>query len=63
MKENEAIQILIKHTVANLRGSGTGIRSLPSGKERDEAIRAIERVWHKAHGFPLGENDRHKLCI
>lgn len=63
MKEKEAIQILIRHTTRDLRGSGTGIRSIPCGKEREEAIQAIERVWQKAYGFPFRESDRCKLHI
>lgn len=63
MKEDEAIQILIKHTADNLRGSSCGISSIPSKSKREEAIQAIEKMWRKAYGFPLRESDRYNLGI
>lgn len=63
MKENEAILILIEHTARDLVGSGRGISSIPSEKERKKAVQAIEKMWRKAHGYPLRESDRYNLGI
>ncbi len=61
MSFSKAIQILIRHTESDVRGSGVGIRSLPSDKEKENARVAIQRVWKRAFGYELSNEEAQKL--
>ena len=56
MTKKEALEILIKHTKRDCRGSGTGIRSLPSPMEIEKAKIAIKKVWNEVYDYPFNEN-------
>jgi RimJ/RimL family protein N-acetyltransferase len=61
MELKDAIKILIEQTSINIRESGQGIRSLPSGEEREKIKEAMKVAWKHSYGWEMGEAEEFNL--
>lgn len=57
MTYRTALHVLLEHTKRDCRGAGCGVRGLPSKNELKEIREAAKKVWPKAYGRDLSEEE------
>ncbi len=61
MTTKEALHVLIQHTMNDILGVGTGVRTLPSDKEKERARQAIQKIYKMAWGYELSDEEARRL--